>query len=61
MNTPLISIIVPVYNVENYLDECIRTVLAQTYSNWELLLINDGSTDSSGTICDDYAKGDERI
>ncbi|HFU4479418.1 TPA: glycosyltransferase family 2 protein, partial [Streptococcus suis] len=49
------------YNVENYLDECIRTVLAQTYSNWELLLINDGSTDSSGTICDDYAKGDERI
>ncbi|HFI2660116.1 TPA: glycosyltransferase family 2 protein [Streptococcus suis] len=61
MNKPLISIIVPVYNVENYLDECIRTVLAQTYSNWELLLINDGSTDSSGTICDDYAKGDERI
>ncbi|HEM5503857.1 glycosyltransferase family 2 protein [Streptococcus suis] len=61
MNTPLISIIVPVYNVENYLDECIRTVLGQTYSNWELLLINDGSTDSSGTICDDYAKGDERI
>ncbi|WP_153053114.1 glycosyltransferase family 2 protein, partial [Streptococcus suis] len=47
--------------VENYLDECIQTVLAQTYSNWELLLINDGSTDSSGTICDDYAKGDERI
>ncbi|HEL1997064.1 TPA: glycosyltransferase family 2 protein [Streptococcus suis] len=61
MNKPLISIIVPVYNVENYLDECIQTVLAQTYSNWELLLINDGSTDSSGTICDDYAKGDERI
>ncbi|QOZ88645.1 glycosyltransferase [Streptococcus suis] len=61
LNKPLISIIVPVYNVENYLDECIQTVLAQTYSNWELLLINDGSTDSSGTICDDYAKGDERI
>ncbi|HEL2730737.1 TPA: glycosyltransferase family 2 protein [Streptococcus suis] len=61
MNKPLISIIVPVYNVENYLDECIQTVLAQTYSNWELLLINDGSTDSSGTICDDYAKSDERI
>ncbi|WP_408569401.1 glycosyltransferase family 2 protein [Streptococcus suis] len=61
MNKPLISIIVPVYNVENYLDECIQTVLAQTYSNWELLLINDGSTDSSGSMCDDYAKGDERI
>lgn len=61
MNTPLISIIVPVYNVENYLDECIRTVLGQTYSNWELLLINDGSTDSSETMCDDYAKRDDRI
>ncbi|WP_180273326.1 glycosyltransferase family 2 protein [Streptococcus suis] len=61
MNKPLISIIVPVYNVENYLDECIRTVLGQTYSNWELLLINDGSTDSSGTMCDDYAKRDDRI
>ncbi|HFR3671719.1 TPA: glycosyltransferase family 2 protein, partial [Streptococcus suis] len=53
--------IVPVYNVENYLDECIRTVLGQTYSNWELLLINDGSTDSSGSMCDDYARRDDRI
>ncbi|MGQ7324723.1 glycosyltransferase family 2 protein [Streptococcus suis] len=61
MNKPLISIIVPVYNVENYLDECIQTVLAQTYSNWELLLINDGSTDSSGSMCDDYARRDDRI
>ncbi|HEL2594358.1 TPA: glycosyltransferase [Streptococcus suis] len=61
MNKPLISIIVPVYNVENYLDECIQTVLAQTYSNWELLLINDGSTDSSGSMCDDYARRDGRI
>ncbi|WP_420067796.1 glycosyltransferase family 2 protein [Streptococcus suis] len=61
MNKPLISIIVPVHNVETYLDQCIHSVLNQTYSNWELLLINDGSTDSSGTICDDYAKGDERI
>ncbi|MFM0779090.1 glycosyltransferase family 2 protein [Streptococcus suis] len=61
MNKPLISIIVPVHNVETYLDQCIHSVLNQTYSNWELLLINDGSTDSSGTICDDYAKGDDRI
>ncbi|MFI3225083.1 glycosyltransferase family 2 protein [Streptococcus suis] len=61
MNKPLISIIVPVHNVETYLEQCIHSVLNQTYSNWELLLINDGSTDSSGTICDDYAKGDERI
>lgn len=61
MNKPLISIIVPVYNVETYLDQCIHSVLNQTYSNWELLLINDGSTDSSGSMCDDYARRDGRI
>ncbi|HEM2786480.1 TPA: glycosyltransferase family 2 protein [Streptococcus suis] len=61
MNKPLISIIVPVYNVETYLDQCIHSVLNQTYSNWELLLINDGSTDSSGSMCDDYARRDDRI
>lgn len=56
-----ISIIVPVYNTEKYLDECIQSVLEQTYTNWELLLIDDGSTDSSGTICDKYAAEDSRI
>lgn len=60
-NTPLISIIVPVYNTEKYLDQCIQSVLAQTYTNWELLLIDDGSTDSSGAICDKYAAEDKRI
>lgn len=57
----LISIIVPVYNTEKYLDRCIQSVLAQTYTNWELLLIDDGSTDSSGEICDKYAVRDSRI
>lgn len=57
----MISIIVPVYNTEKYLDQCIQSVLAQTYKNWEMLLINDGSTDSSGTICDKYAAKDPRI
>lgn len=57
----MISIIVPVYNTEKYLDRCIQSVLAQTYTNWELLLINDGSTDSSGAICDKYAAEDNRI
>ena len=58
---PLISIIVPIYNVENYLQECIESLLIQTYRNLEILLINDGSTDDSGNICDEYAKCDSRI
>lgn len=54
---PLISVIVPVYNVEKYLPECIESINAQTYKNIEVLLIDDGSTDSSGQICDKVAKG----
>ena len=50
------SILIPVYNVEKYLDECIQSVLAQTYTNYELILVNDGSRDSSGEICDRYAQ-----
>lgn len=61
MVTQKISIIVPVYKVENYLRQCIEGVLAQTYANFELLLVDDGSPDSSGTICDEYAKKDARI
>lgn len=57
----MISIIVPVYNTEKYLDECIQSILSQTYTDFELLLINDGSTDRSGEICDAYALKDERI
>ena len=58
---PLISIITPVYNVEQYLPQCIESVINQTFQNWELLLIDDGSTDRSGIICDEYALKDERI
>ena len=57
----LISIIVPVYNIEKYLDRCIQSILSQTYTNFELLLIDDGSTDSSGAICDSYAEQDSRV
>ena len=60
-NSGLISVIVPVYNVEKYLRECIESVLAQTHQNWEMILVDDGSEDSSGEICDEYAKKDNRI
>ena len=61
MEQPLISIIVPVYNGEKYLRPCIDSILQQTYQSWQLLLIDDGSTDSSGAICDAYAETDHRI
>ena len=57
----LVSIVAPVYNVEPYLPNFIDSVLGQTFSEWELLLIDDGSTDGSGRICDDYTHKDERI
>lgn len=57
----LISIIVPVYNAQNTLDRCIGSILAQTYTDFQLILINDCSTDTSGTICDSYAGIDHRV
>ena len=57
----IISIVVPVYNVEAYLDQCIESVINQTYSKWELILVDDGSTDRSPEICDSYAAKDDRI
>ena len=56
-----ISIIIPVYNVEKFLHNCLDSVLKQTYRNLEIILIDDGSTDNSGKICDNYAKIDNRI
>ena len=61
MSCPCISIIVPVYNAREYLYRCIDSIIAQTLQSWELLLIDDGSTDESGDICDDYAEKDKRI
>ena len=56
-----ISVIVPVYNVEQYLDRCVDSIINQTYKNLEIILINDGSTDNSGQLCDELAKKDDRI
>ena len=58
---PMVSVIVPVYNVENYLSECIDSIISQTYQNIEIILVDDGSTDSSGVICDSYKSKDDRI
>ncbi len=58
---PFLSIIVPVYNVESYLGECLDSILAQTFTDFEVLLIDDGSTDGSSTICDEYASRDPHI
>lgn len=57
----MISVIVPIYNIEKWLQRCIDSILAQTYRDFELLLIDDGSTDSSGAICDEYAEKDSRV
>lgn len=57
----MISVIIPIYNAENYLSECIESVINQTYQDWELLLVDDESSDSSPRICKKYANGDPRI
>ena len=59
--TPVVSVIVPVYKTEKYLAECIESILAQTFEDFEMILVDDGSPDNSGKICDDYAARDSRI
>ena len=61
MKNDLISIIIPVYKVEKYLENCIESVLKQTYTNLQIILVDDGSPDNCGKICDEYAKKDPRI
>lgn len=61
VNSPLISVIIPVYNVESTLERCLDSVLSQTYQNLEILLIDDGSTDRSGELCNQFTKKDSRI
>ncbi len=60
-HSPKISIITPVYNAEKYLEQCVESVIGQTFSDWELILVNDGSVDASAGICDRYAGKDPRI
>ena len=58
---PLISIIVPVYNVKDYVEKCLDSICGQTYKNLEIVVVDDGSTDGSGEICDTYAQKDPRV
>lgn len=61
MKDPFVSIIVPVYNVEKFLRECIDSILAQSFTNFELILVDDGSIDNCPVICDEYADKDHRV
>ncbi|MCM1313382.1 MAG: glycosyltransferase [Bacteroides sp.] len=61
MHSPLFSIIIPVYNTEKYLRRCLDSILAQTYNKWECILVDDGSNDNSGAICDEYSDKDLRF
>lgn len=61
MNNPLVSVIVPIYNVDRYLRACIDSIIDQTYSNLEIILVDDGSPDKCPEICDEYAKNDNRV
>ena len=57
----LVSIITPCFNSEKYLDECVTSVISQTYQNWEMLIVDDNSSDNSSTIINSYSKNDDRI
>jgi len=61
MENIFFSVLIPVYNVEKYIAECVESVIQQSYSNFEIILVNDGSTDSSGELCEEFAKKDKRI
>lgn len=61
MESSLISVIIPIYNVQQYLSQCVESILAQTYQNLEIILVDDGSTDDSGRMCDNFAEKDSRL
>ena len=61
MNTPVVSVIMPAYNASNYVQEAINSVIGQTYSNWELIIVDDGSTDATSSIIAQYRNHDNRI
>ncbi|MDE6040062.1 MAG: glycosyltransferase, partial [Muribaculaceae bacterium] len=58
---PEVSIIVPVYNVEKYVKECLESIASQTFTDWECIVVDDGATDRSGEICDEFANRDQRF
>ena len=58
---PLISIVIPVYNTKTFLAQCVDSILLQTYKNFECILVDDGSSDGSGELCDDYSLKDDRV
>jgi glycosyltransferase involved in cell wall biosynthesis len=60
-STGMISVIVPCYNTEKFVKKCIESILTQTYEKLEIILVDDGSTDSTGSICDSYASKDDRV
>lgn len=57
----MVSVIIPIYNVEKYLEECVESVLYQTYQDLEIILVDDGSPDGCGAICEEYAQKDKRV
>lgn len=61
MSSALVSVIVPIYNVALYLEGCIESIIKQSYSNLEIILVDDGSTDNCGQLCDRYAELDKRV
>ena len=61
MKEKLISVIIPIYKVEQYLDECVESIIKQTYKNLEIILVDDGSPDGCPQMCDEWARKDERI
>ena len=61
MDEKLVSVIIPAYNIEDYIGRCLDSVLSQTYKNLEILVVDDGSSDCTGEILDDYEKKDQRI
>ena len=60
-NSTLVSVIIPVFNVEKYLSNCVNSVLNQSYTNLEVILVDDGSTDNSGSLCDEFQRRDDRV
>lgn len=57
----VVSVVIPVYNTEKYIRKCLDSVILQTFSDWECIVVDDGSTDDSGSICDEYARQDSRF